>query len=68
MQYKYIFIVLVLGYAGLLTGCSGGKETVCDMGLKPRVLSNAPVGQNQTRTLSLYGVSEGKSYTWSDPN
>src|SRR5689334_7199629 len=67
MQYKSIFIVLILGWVCALMGCGKGSA-VCDSGLKPIVNSNSPVGSNQTLKLPVYGISEGKTYTWTGPN
>lgn len=66
MQYKSTFIVLILAWISALVGCSKGGA-VCDTGLTPKIRSNGPVGINQTLELSVYGVSEGKSYTWTGP-
>jgi hypothetical protein len=66
MQYKFTFIVLILGWISVLVGCSKGGAT-CDTGLTPKIRSNGPVGTNQTLELSLYGVSGVKSYSWNGP-
>jgi hypothetical protein len=69
MRHKYILLAFVIGMSGLLAGCGGGagKETVCDLGLKPKISSNAPLGQNDTLRLSVFGIDEPKSYTWEGP-
>jgi hypothetical protein len=70
MQHKNIFLALVIGISGLLVACGGGgggKETVCDLGLKPKISSNAPLGQNDTLRLSVFGIDEPKTYTWEGP-
>lgn len=68
MQYKFTFIVLILGWVSALVGCSSKGGASCDTGLTPKIRSNGPVGTNQTLELSIYGVSESKSYSWSGPN
>ncbi|ACU59767.1 hypothetical protein Cpin_2276 [Chitinophaga pinensis DSM 2588] len=72
MRHKYILLAFVIGISGLLVACGGGgagggKETVCDLGLKPKISSNAPLGQNDTLRLSVFGIDEPKTYTWEGP-
>lgn len=74
MRHKYILLAFVIGISGLLTGCGGGgatgggKETVCDLVRKPKISSNAPLGQNDTLRLTVFGIDEPKTFTWEGPN
>jgi hypothetical protein len=67
MQYKSIFIVLILGWISALIGCGKGGAA-CDTGLKPKIKSNGPIGNNEVLTLSSTGVSAVASYAWTGPN
>jgi hypothetical protein len=67
MRYKYIFIAFLIVFASLMEGCGKGG-TVCDSGLKPKIISNAPLGQNEVLKLSVFGIDEPKTYTWQGPN
>ncbi|MBW8683732.1 hypothetical protein [Chitinophaga rhizophila] len=72
MRHRHLLIALFIGISGLLAACggggAGGKETVCDLGLKPKISSNAPLGNNDTLRLSVFGIDEPKKYTWEGPN
>lgn len=70
MRHKYILLAFVIGISGLLVACgggSGGTKAVCDLGLKPKITSNAPLGMNDTLRLSVFGIDEPKTYTWEGP-
>jgi hypothetical protein len=67
MQYKSIFIVLILGWISALIGCGKGGAA-CDTGLKPKIKSNGPIGNNEILTLTSSGVSAVASYAWTGPN
>jgi hypothetical protein len=67
MQYKYLFLAFLVVTVALLESCSKGG-TVCDDTLKPKVDANTPIGQNDTLILSVFGISEPKTYSWTGPN
>lgn len=67
MRHKYILLAVVIGISALLTGCGGGggggKDVTCPA-LRPTITSNAPLGQNDTLELSVFGIDEPQSFTW----
>lgn len=66
---RQYFLLVFIGISALLVGCGsggGGKDPACPV-QSPEIRSNAPLGQNDVLKLSLYGISEPKSYTWEGP-
>ncbi|SFD03004.1 hypothetical protein SAMN05518672_101121 [Chitinophaga sp. CF118] len=63
MQHKFTLIAFLILFTGLLSGCSGGGSSCNDV-VDPVISSNAPIGQNDTLRLSVYGVESGYTYSW----
>jgi hypothetical protein len=64
MQHKFTLIAFLILFTGLLSGCSAGGGSSCNDIMNPTVSSNAPVGQNDTLKLSIFGVDNGNTYKW----
>jgi hypothetical protein len=68
---RQYFLLAFIGISALLVGCGSGGASggggVCPT-QNLTITSNAPLGQNGVLKLSVFGVSEPKSYTWTGPN
>jgi hypothetical protein len=67
MQHKFTLIALFILVSGFLASCSGGGSSCNDV-VNPKLSSNAPVGQNDTLKLSIYGVEPSNTYRWTGPD
>ena len=63
MQHKFTLLAFLTLIAGFLSGCGKGASGCTDV-QNPKVSSNAPIGQNDTLKLSIYGVEPGNTYRW----
>ncbi|PWV48812.1 hypothetical protein C7475_10656 [Chitinophaga sp. S165] len=65
---RQYFLLAFIGFSALLVGCGSGGSTTGG-GVCPTqnltINSNAPLGQNGVLKLSVFGVSEPKTFTWS---
>ncbi|SEV92862.1 hypothetical protein SAMN05428988_0530 [Chitinophaga sp. YR573] len=64
MQHKFTLLAFLTLLTGLLAGCGGGKSSGCTDIVNPTVSSNAPIGQNDTLRLSIFGVEPSNTYRW----
>ncbi len=66
---RQYFLLVVIGISAFLVGCGGGGAGggggVCPT-QNLTINSNAPLGENGVLKLSVFGISEPKSYTWTD--
>lgn len=63
MQHKFTLLAFLTLLSGFISGCSGGGSSCNDV-INPKVSSNAPIGQNDTLKLSIYGVEPSNTYRW----
>jgi hypothetical protein len=68
---RQYFLLAFIGISALLVGCGSGGGSTTGGGVCPAqnltINSNAPLGMNGVLKLSVFGVSEPKSYTWTGP-
>lgn len=63
MQHKFTLLAILTLIVGLHSGCGKGSTGCTDV-KNPLASSNAPIGQNDTLELSVFGVEPGWSYRW----
>jgi hypothetical protein len=64
MQHKFTLLAILTLIAGFLSACGGGGSTGCTDVQTPKVSCNAPIGQNDTLKLSVFGVEPSNKYRW----
>lgn len=63
MQHKFTLLAFLTLLAGFLSACGGGSSGCTDV-QNPKVSCNAPIGQNDTLELQVYGVEPSNTYRW----